>query len=108
MPSGAALSRLSIRSAITIARNSVTVVRQRRVGLWWVRTRIGADCFPDMAVPTAMVRGARRERRIFAALVVLGVDDVLATTLSMQSRTDGRRWEEVVRWYAKMVLNSVG
>jgi hypothetical protein len=107
MPSGSALSHLSIRSAIVIARNSVTAVRQRG-GLWLVRTRIGADCFSDVVVPKAMARATRRERRIFAALVALGVDDVLASTLSVRSRTDGRRWEEIVSEYVKMALSSRG
>jgi len=108
MPSGSALSHLSIRSAIVIARNSVTAVRQRRGGLWLVRTRIGADCFSDVVVPKAMARATRRERRIFAALVAFGVDDVLASTLSVRSRTDGRRWEEIVSEYVKMALSSRG
>ncbi len=104
MPSGSALSSLSIRSAIVVARSSVIAVRQRRGDLWLVRTRIGIDCFPDVVVPKAMVRATRREKRIFAALVALGMDDMLAAAISVLSRTDGRKWEAVVREYAKLAL----
>lgn len=105
MPSGSTLSRLSIRSAVVIARNSVTVVRRR--GGWLVRTRVGADCFPDVVVPTAEMLAARRERRVFAALVAMGVDDALASALSWRSRTDEGLWEALVAEYAKKAVHAV-
>lgn len=94
------LARLSIKSALRIARQDVLAVRLRS-GSWVVRTRYGGDAVQSGPVPKAGVRALRRERRIFVALAALGVDAALAAAFSVNARTDGRAWDKVVRSFVE-------
>jgi|HubBroStandDraft_5_1064220.scaffolds.fasta_scaffold292220_2 hypothetical protein len=94
-------SRLSVRSALSVGRNAVVLHRRSGVDdLWFVRTHYPPGSVAESAaLPKLMAKAVRRERRIFVALRVAGVDEVLAAQLATKGGAETRDWRTLVSRY---------
>jgi hypothetical protein len=91
------LARLSIKSATSLAKGAVSVAKSPS-GPWWVvrvnRSAAKVVFTGEWSKPAAKEK--MRERRIFLALVAIGVDEALAERLAVASGVDRRDWRSVV------------
>ena len=91
------LARLSIKSALRVAQHSVTL-RYCGDHLWIAKTRYVADDLEEQTKPLPRLgaKAARRERRIFVALRVLGYSEGIAAAAALAGMTIQRDWRKVV------------
>lgn len=92
------LARLSIKSATIIAQQSVTLRRARRASdLWLVITKFRGEETISIPMPRVTAKVARRERRVFLALMLLDIDRTAAAVVAaVASAADKRDWRRVV------------
>lgn len=100
------LARLSIKSALQVARGSVSLHRLRGVAdLWFVRTRYGhgveAAVSQSEAMPRAAARAARRECRVMVALLAIGLEPAVALGLAVKAKDHKSDWRKLVARYAE-------
>lgn len=91
------LSRLSIKSAVKLARDGITIRPVRgstRMRVLRLYDRGGVVETEPMVAPAARIR--LREARIFAALVALGVEHDDARAAAEKGHDDDRDWPLVV------------
>lgn len=91
------LARLSIKAALRVAANAVIIQRHINGTTWIVTTHYNdhkTESRGEWTRAEAKIR--RRHRRIFVALVALGMDETLAMKVSVSSSDTGD-WRTVVR-----------